>query len=317
MPGFLTRLSAGFDRAGNHLPLALVPVVFALLNTDKILAIASFDGGHVGFKLGLPLSVVTVWQFVSVPNDGVAVTTGQPIETLPVAVVTVPIVIVAQAGLTAGYFGSLRDAIDGDSPRFRDNVRRYFRPVLLLTAVPFLAVLPLATGVLGVGSLTGSVGGGALLLVVPAVIGLLIAAYLLYATPYLVVLRDAGVIDAARRSYALATEGGPYAAYAAGFALFVALVSPVATGVVVNLPVVGLPVGILGGAYLGLAANFATMRFVADLDPEVRIERRWDDGSGGESDDGSEHRDDPDSGRHRGDPDSERHRNDDPEGSTE
>jgi hypothetical protein len=278
MPDFVTRLSAGFDRAGDHLALALVPVLFALLNTDKILAVASFDGGHIGFKLGLPLSVVTVWQFVSVPTDGVAVTTGQPIELLPVAVVTVPVLIAVQAALTAGYFGCLRDAVDGDSLRFREHTRRHFRPFLVLTAVPFLALLPLAVGVFGLGSLTGSLGGAALFLVLPALVGFLIAAYLLYATPYLVVLRDGGVIDAARRSYALATEGGPYASYAAGFALFVLLVSPVATALVVNVPIVGLPVGILGGAYLGLAANLATMRFVADLDPEISVARNWDAG---------------------------------------
>jgi hypothetical protein len=297
MPGFVTRLSAGFDRAGEHLALALVPLLLALLNTDKILAVASFDGGHVGFKLGLPLSVVTVWQFVSLPNEGVAVTTGQPIEVLPVAVVTVPVLIVVQAALTAGYFGSLRDAVDGDPRRFRDGVRRYFRPFLVLTAVPFLAFLPLAAGVFGLGSLTGSLGGAALFLVVPASIGFLLAAYLLYATPYLVVLRDEGVIDAARRSYALATEGGPYASYAAGFALFVLLVSPVATGLVVNLPAVGLPLGILGGAYLGLAANFTTMRFVADLDPEVSVERGWNDDAGRNRDDGSEPEREDDPGR--------------------
>jgi hypothetical protein len=277
MPGFVTRLSAGFDRAGEHLGLAVVPVLFALLNTDKIFAVASFDGGHIGFKLGLPLSVVTVWQFVSVPNDGVSVTTGQPIEALPVAVVTVPVLIAVQAALSAGYFGSLRDAVDGDPIRFREHTRRHFRPFLVLTAVPFLALVPLAAGVFGVGSLTGSLGGAALFFLLPALLGFLIAAYLLYATPYLVVLRDDGVLDAARRSYALATEGGPYFSYALGFALFVFLVSPVATGLVVNLPIVGLPVGILGGAYLGLAANFATMRFVADLDPEVSASRRWDD----------------------------------------
>jgi hypothetical protein len=114
------------------------------------------------------------------------------------------------------------------------------------------------------------------LVVLPALIVFLVAAYLFYATPYLVVLRDAGVVDAARQSYALATRGGPYAAFAAGFALFVLAVSPVATGLVVNLPVVGLPVGILGGSYLGLAANVATMRFLADLDPGASVAVSWE-----------------------------------------
>lgn len=276
MPGFVTRLSAGLDRADDNLALAGVPLLFALLQTDKLLAIATFDGGHVGFKLGLPLSVVTIWQFVSVPGNGVSVWTGHPIELLPVAVATVPILLVVQTALTAGYFGSLRHALDGEPLGFGDSVRRYFRPFLVVTVVPFLAVLPLAAGALGLGSLTGSGAAPAVLVIVPALVGFLIAAYLLYATPYLIVLRDDGVIDAARRSYAFAVEGGPYASYAAGFALFVLLVSPVATALVVNVPLLGLPVGVLGGAYLGLGANFATMRFVADLDPEVSVARDWD-----------------------------------------
>lgn len=69
MPEFLTRLSAALDRATDHPALAAVPVLFALLDANKTLAVASFDGVRVGVKLGLPLSVVTVWQFVSVPGS--------------------------------------------------------------------------------------------------------------------------------------------------------------------------------------------------------------------------------------------------------
>ncbi|WP_217635372.1 hypothetical protein [Halobellus clavatus] len=277
MPDFVTRISAGMDRASEHLTLALVPVLLALFQTDKIVAIASFDGGHLGFKFGLPLSAITVWQFVSVPNSGVAVFTGQPIEMLPFAVVTAPVLVVVQAAVTAGYFGSLRAALDDEPRRFFEHSRQYFVPFFVLIAVPFLAVLPFALGIFGLGSLTGSIGAVALVLVIPALLGFLVAGYLFYATPYLIVLRDDGLIDAARRSYALATEGGPYVSYAVGFALFVVLVSPFATGFVVNVPVVGIPVGILGGAVIGLGANFATMRFVADLDPETSVERSWDD----------------------------------------
>ena len=138
-------------------------------------------------------------------------------------------------------------------------------------------MLPLALGVLGGIGLTGRPGAAALALLVPAAIFLLAAAYLFYGTPYLLVLRDTDLLDAARGSYSLATAGGPYLAYTAGFALFVLLVSPVATAVVVNVPAVGLPVGVLVGGVLGLAANFATMRFFADLDPASSVDRAWND----------------------------------------
>lgn len=267
MPGFVTRLEAGMERAREHLVLTAVPIVFALLNTNKILAVVGFDGGHIGFKFGFPLSVITVWQFVSVPNSGVTVNTGLPIEMLPVAVVTVPMLIGLQALLQAGYFGSLKNALLGEPYEFVQQCRQYFGPFLIVTAVPYLALLPLAFGIFGVGSLTGNVGGAALLFVLPAMVLYLGAAYLFYPTPYLIVLRGNGLIDAARQSYALAIQGGPYVTYTIGFALFVFGVSPFATGFVVNVPVLGLPVGILAGSVLGLGANFTTMRFVADLDP--------------------------------------------------
>lgn len=275
MPGFITRLSSGLNRASEHLPLAVVPVLFALLNTRKIMAITSFDGGHIGFKIGVPLSVVTIWQFVSVPRSGVAVNTGLPIELLPFAVLTVPVLLVFQAILVAGYFGAIRNALLGASYDFIQNSRRYFIPFLAMTLLPFLALFPFAAGLFGVGALTDSLGGAALLVVLPAVVLFLVVAYLFYGTPYLLVLRDAGLVDAARRSYSLAMQGGAYAAYAGGFALFVLLISPVATGFVVNVPLIGLPIGILGGSVLGLGANFATMRFFADLDPTSSVNIAW------------------------------------------
>jgi len=256
MPDFTTRLSAGLECAADHLALALVPVLFALLDTNKILAITSFDGGHVGFRIGIPFSVVTVWQFVSVPQSGVNVEPGVPIEALPLAVVTVPALLVVQAAVAAGYFGSLRNALAGAPYDFLGHARRYFLPFLVLTLVPFLFVLPLALGVFGIGRLTGSLGTAALALVVPAAVLLL-------------VLRDTELLDAARGSYSLAIAGGPYLAYAAGYAVFVLLVSPVATAVVVNLPLVGVPLGVLAGGFVGLGVNLATMRFLADVDPVV------------------------------------------------
>ena len=257
MPDFTTRLSAGLECAADHLALALVPVLFALLDTNKILAITSFDGGHVGFRIGIPFSVVTVWQFVSVPQSGVNVEPGVPIEALPLAVVTVPALLVVQAAVAAGYFGSLRNALAGAPYDFLGHARRYFLPFLVLTLVPFLFVLPLALGVFGIGRLTGSLGTAALALVVPAAVLLL-------------VLRDTELLDAARGSYSLAIAGGPYLAYAAGYAVFVLLVSPVATAVVVNLLLVGVPLGVLAGGFVGLGVNLATMRFLADVDPSCR-----------------------------------------------
>jgi len=272
MPDFRHRIADGMARTGDRLRLALVPMLFALLDVSKIQSTLAFEGIQFGLRFGLPLSVVTVWQFVSVPSTGVSVNTGVPIRFLPFALVTVPALLVVQTALTAGYFGSVRNVLNGDPSQFVENSRRYFPPFLALTAIPYLAAVP---AVLGTASATGTLGGTAVLFVLPALLVFLVAGYLFYATPYLVVLRDTGLVAAARQSYALAVQGGPYASYAIGFALFVFAVSPFATLVVVNIPFVGVLVGVLAGGYLGLGANLATMRFVADLDPGSSVEASW------------------------------------------
>lgn len=275
MPGILTRLQDGWRRALDHAALALVPALFALVDANKLRSVLAFDGVHVGFKLGAPISVVTLWQFVSVPQTGVNVDTGLPISALPVAVATVPALLVAQAGLAAGYFGSIADALDAGEFRFFENVASYFLPFLLLTVLPFAVLLPFALGVVGAGSAGVPVGIAAVVVVaVPLYLGVV---YLFYATPYLVVLRDDGLLEAARGSYGLAVQGGPYLAYFAGFAAFVLLVSPLATVAVVTIPVLGLVVGVLGGSLLGLASNVATMRFLADVDPQSPDFEPWPD----------------------------------------
>lgn len=266
MPKFTTRLTNGWERALQHLPLAGIPILFALFNTDKLLAILRFDGAHIGFKFGLPVSVVTVWQFVSVPNSGVNVNTGLPIELLPIPIVTIPALLVVQAVLTAGYFGSIRNSLYGQPYAFVLNCKRYFIPFLIVTSIPTLLLLPLAAGVIGTSAVTGGFGGTTFVILLVALIGFVILGYLFYPVPYLIVLHQTGVVSAAQRSYALATQGGPYVTYTAGFALFVLGVSPIATALVVNVPVIGPALGIIGGGVLGLAANIMTMRFIADIE---------------------------------------------------
>ena len=267
MPEFRTRLADGWRRALGSLSLALVPLVIGLTNVGKARSIAAFDGVHVGFRVGVPASVVTVWQFVSVPQTGVNVDPGVPVDALPVAVVSVPVLLVGQAALAAGYFGCIADDLTGGESRFVGNVADYVLPFLVLTALPVLLLLPVALGLFGLGATTAADGSALFPLVLVGIVGFLVVSYLFYLTPYLVVLRDTGVLAAARGAYGLAVAGGPYLRYTAGVALFVLAVSPVVTVVVVNVPVVGLVVGHAAGSVVGLALNVTTMRFAADVDP--------------------------------------------------
>jgi hypothetical protein len=234
---------------------------------------------HVGFRLGLPASVVTLWQFVSVPQSGLNVDPGLPLSALPLVVVTAPTVLAVKAFLAAGYFGSVAERLTTGQYRFVHHATRCFLPFLVLTALPVVVFVLPALWLGELGAVTGEPATLFPFLVVGLVV-IVVVAYLFYATPYLLVLRGSGLTDAARGSYGLALDGGPYLAYSAGVALFVLAVSPVASAVVASVPVFGLPLGLAVGSVLGLAVNVATMRFFADLDPDSPTVGEWpDDGT--------------------------------------
>jgi hypothetical protein len=260
VPSFTARLADGWERGLEFLPLAIVPAVTTLLATDNIERVATFDGWHFGLKLGLPVTVVNLWQFVSLPNQAVGV--GLPLpEALPLVLVVLPLGIVVQAALSAGYFGSIATALERGSFEFVESIRRHFVAFLVYTVIPVAVVAPVV--ILGLAN-----SRLVLPIVLLLVVAFLVASYLFYAAPYLVVLRDTDIVSALRASYSLATEGGPYLRYAAAYAGFVLALSAVATAVVVNLGLIGVAVGVVASAPVGLACNAATMRFVADIDPE-------------------------------------------------
>lgn len=266
MPSFTTRLEDGLQRALDRPALAAVPLVLALLNADALRAVLAFDGFHIGIRFGLPLSVLTVWTFVKPPGQGITVEPGVPVDSGPLVFAAIPVVVLVKAALAAGYFGSIGALLTTGGYDFSENVRAFFVPFLILTGLPVLALVPLA--------LVGFASPALLILAIPV---FLVLGYLFYATPYLVVLRDTGLVDAGRASYELATDGGPYLSYFLGFGLFVLLVSPIASAIVINVPILGIVVGLVAGAVLGLAGNLATMRFVAEIDPNGPAVDNWDE----------------------------------------
>jgi hypothetical protein len=233
MPSFTSRLADGWERAQQHLSLAFVPLLTAVFHTDKINQIVNSDRIHLGIRMALPANVVDVWKFVNVPNTGVNIYLDGPVVSQPLVFVVLPIALIIQAGLAAGYFGSIANVITSDSYDFIANVRRYFVPFLLYTVIPVAFFVPFV--LLGVG------GQGILfsliILLIPVYIFL---AYLLYATPYLIVLHETDLLSAARASYGLAVKGGPYFSFALGFLGFTLVTSLFATAFVVNFGFFGL-----------------------------------------------------------------------------
>jgi len=252
--GFLSRLEAARDAAVRHLALALVPFVSVFLDVTNIVRVVSFRGGHAGITFRFPAAVVDYWTFASVPNppDGVHVTG---------TLLFVPVAILLKAALAAGYLGSIAEATETGRYDFAANVKRYVVPFLGYIAIAFL----LASGGVVLALLGGP--GGAALLVVLLVPVFLIFGYLFYAAPYLIVLRDAGLVAALEGSYAYAIAGGLYAAFAIRYFVAVLVLSVVGTAFV-NLGAVGVVVGALLAAPVGLVFNVAVMDFVRDLESE-------------------------------------------------
>ncbi|MFY4811465.1 hypothetical protein ACOJIV_01975 [Haloarcula sp. AONF1] len=272
MPPFTVRLADGWQRAREQLPLALVPILLAVMQTDSIRQVLAYDGVHIGISISVPASVVTIWQFVDPPSTGAPVSTSLPLS-LPFGVVAAPVAILLRAGLSAGYFGAIAARLVNREDDFTANARNHFLPFLAVTVLPYLFIVPFALSAVDAGGFGGgSAVLGAIFIFVPLVLAV---GYLFWATPYLIVLRETGLLAAARGSYKLAVDGGAYLAYTVCYVGFVLPVSAVATAVVVNVPAVGLTIGIVGGGLLGLVLNITTMRFVADIDPQSPSAGEW------------------------------------------
>jgi len=234
--------------AGRVAPYAAVPAALTLLAFDNVAAAATSGGAGVSVKFALPTAVATLWTVFDPPSTGLSFVSPTPLSALPVF-------LVVDAVLTAGYLGAIRDASHGVSPDFGRNVAAYALPVLGVRFVEFLT--------LGLFSFL-LVSSGSLALGVVAAPLLLVAGYLIWAAPFLVVTHDFGAVDALAASVSLASAGGRYlqfsVVYAVGAAVASALVSPLLTaggfGTVVALTALV--------AYPSLVASAAAMLVVRE-----------------------------------------------------
>ncbi|RDZ62192.1 hypothetical protein C5B90_17740 [Haloferax sp. Atlit-12N] len=239
-----------------------------------MLAVLTHDGVYFGVTFGTPFSPGSVWEFVAAPNTGVNLSPGVPVGTEARLVVLGVVAIVVKSLLAAGYFGSLADQLKRGEFEFFDNVRAHGVPFLVLTAVPSLIVFGGALALMGT---VRNPGTELFVVVALSAVAYFVATYFVYATPYLIVLRDVGLFDALRASVSFAVGGGAYFSYFLKYGALVLGISFFATILVVNVPGIGLLVGVLGGGLLGLALNATTMRFVADIDSASPSLGSWDD----------------------------------------
>lgn len=248
---FGTLLADSWDRAtGELFPLVFVPLVVGLLGFEEMLQILAYEGIHVGVRFAFPAMIVDVWTFVSAPTpDG-----GTRFTVLPLF----PVVLVIHGLLGAGLLGSIYQAQATGEYRFLENVSRYGARLLLYTALVYVLTVSVLFATLT------NPAGGVLLVLLAIPVGLVLW-YCFFATPYLVVVDDASLLEALGRSFELAVGDSTYREYAWKYLLFVAAVSVLTTVVAVNFWLVGLAAALVVTAPLALALNIATVRFVTDL----------------------------------------------------
>lgn len=228
MPSLLARAARV---AGRVSPYAVVPFVLSLAAVEKVLS-AGGRGFSMNVKFALPADVATVWTLVDPPAQGVTLNT-------PVPLVALPIFLVVEAALVAGFLGGVRDAYRGRSPDFVGAASDHWLSILGVRVAQFVVFAGL---------------GGAMLAAGP--VGVLVAlplffllGYLIWGAPYLVVLRDSDAITALAESAEVARAGGDYLLFTIGYALAVAAGSVVLSPLVSTAGVVGVLVGAALVAY--------------------------------------------------------------------
>lgn len=238
MPSLLARAARV---AGRISPYAVVPFALSLLAVERVASAASSPGVSVSVKFALPADVATLWTLVDPATRGVTVNT-------PVPLVALPVFLVVQAVVVAGFLGVVCDAYRDDEPGFVDAAADHWLSMLGVQVVEFVVFV-------GIGSLAVLGGGFAAAFVAFSVI--VVVGYLVWAAPYLVVLRGSDAVTALAESAELAQRGGRYLAFSVGYAVAVAVCSVVVSPLVSTTGVVGVVVGAALVAYPALVGSAA------------------------------------------------------------
>lgn len=262
MPSIAELVGEAWDP--DRLALALVPFALAFTRVDSIRNALSGPGGF-SVTVTLPRAVTTAWAFVNVPAEG-GVNVSLP------GLALVPVIAAVTAVLSAGYLARLDAGLGGFDRSFVAGIGAFVLPLFGFQVLQFGAVALLVPVAL--------VGPAALLVLLPL---FLVLAYLFYATPFLVVTEDRGLVGALARSYDLATTDGAHLSYAVQYAVVVLALSMPASLVVRNGGVAGIVGSAAVLAPVGLALDGATMLYLRrrvrgeDPTPAVRrVDGEWD-----------------------------------------
>lgn len=226
--------------AGRVAPYALVPFALSLLAFQKVGAATDPSPVSINVKFPLPADVATLWTLVDPPTQGVAVQS-------PVPFLFVPVFLVLEAALVAGFLGGVGDAVRGDPADFAGAAVDHWLSILGVRVVQFVLFV-------GIGVALVAAGPFGLLVGFPLI---LLLGYMLWAAPYLVVLRDLDAVSALAASWSLAGEGGRYLSFSLAYLLAGAVASAVLSPLVSSAGILGVVVGAAVVAYPALVASAA------------------------------------------------------------
>ncbi|APW97036.1 hypothetical protein CHINAEXTREME_04275 [Halobiforma lacisalsi AJ5] len=259
-----------------------------MLDADGVRRTIAEAGNRVSinFEFRFPDPFLDLWSFVDPPAPTAASSTGGSVPFAPAPVdpptatgagdVTVDLAFQSRSvplgeagpGLIAGllallvayaavfsvvyavYVGGIDRRLRGEPIAVVDCVRSYAGRFLAYFAILF-GVFLLAVPILAVAPVL-------ILLALPVA---LLAMYLFYGVPFLFVVADLPVLEAFRRSYRLALEGGPYLRFGAWYFVVTLIASPIVSVVVSAGGPVGFLLGLTLVVPLSVLLTAATVSF--------------------------------------------------------
>ena len=266
-------ISGASSDTGRLLPLAVVPFFTSVVRWTDVVAVGTASGEEFGVTFGLPQAVPDLWTFLGTPSpDGNGLMTPVPFLTggsarlATVAVLLSALVFVAVQGVVmAGFLGSIDQFVREGRYDVVANVRRFAARMVAFQAVVFCSLLALIAVSLAVGLVSPP------LAIVGFAVGLVVW-LLVYLTPFLVVVADLPLLAAFRRSVRLATGGIEPVAFAAGYALVIAVIS-VPVSIITNAGIPGVVLAAAIVSPIGLFLAALTVRFTRALLPSVDHDR--------------------------------------------
>ena len=243
--GMIDAFRSGAKSLGLIIKLAFVNFVLSLINVGGIMSIIQFSGFRVNFMFTLPTVIPTLWDFIGMdPVNGVSINPGN--------VLLSALYVVVAAFLQYFYiYYMIRRLIN---PSIGVSGRRLI-DIFLYNAILLAVVLMIMFTYIGTASMP---------LTTLLIILYLIAYYFIYGTPYIVVLRNAGLREALNAAVKTAVNGD-YLTFTILYGLITLVLSPVMSAIAYGGKIIGIIVASAMAAPIGLWLSASTLMMMNHL----------------------------------------------------